>query len=156
MSIRLTTFFFIATLLICACKSPQNVVSETSTAPVKQIESTVPMPYGQENFRLEATVVAIDPTRTNDSGSVCSKAPCFAYFKIESVEEGGPMDWKGGICKARFAYSLADSWKVLPELKHRYPGLKVEDRFSAKVKIENMGTEQWKLVVYHYDLLPRP
>ncbi len=141
--------------LLWACKSPEKATSTPGSSFIPP-EVTVPAPFGRENFQLEASVVAIDPAISQDNGSVCSKAPCFAYIKVHEVGEGGPLDWKGGICKVRFAYSTSNTQALLADLQQQYPGLKKEDRFKAKAKIENMGLENWQLVIFHYDLLPRP
>ncbi len=102
------------------------------------------------------TVVKIDSSLEQNENDPCSKYPCVAEVKIDSVlgyGAGFPGMVINGIVKMKFAFTLgpADS-TLFPKLNASYPGLHAGNKFSAEIAFNRSlnRNNNIKYVVYAY------
>jgi hypothetical protein len=153
---RIRLFFVamaLAGLAACASQTDKSVRQETQKLrPIsEQGERIAP-----GKCRIVGTIVAIDSTM--EATGPCSKAPCRAVVRVDSVlgygsAFGNPVALQGQI-PVRFAFTLAPTTKDLfPNMTDRFPGLALGSRFQtdleSAVEMKSTGGRPWYLV-YDY------
>ena len=145
----------IAAVVACAlllwlglgCSSSQQESDAGATKPTGNVlhppepgESAQSVPPG--HCRFFATVVSIDSLpAVPESAGPCSKAPCTATVRVDSVVAYGsafprPLA-KGQLLHIRFIYTLNPSQLLFPGMKPGLPGLTSGDRFKADLEGTN-------------------
>ena len=146
------TLFFIITgvLFLIGC---HKEVTKDERVPKMEKQDTIPPGHAQ----ITGRIIEIDPISDNGSSSgPCSKAPCTAKVKIESIKYGAGFPvLSSKEVKIRFAFTLSPTTKDLfPNMEESYPGLKVGDDFSAlAASRESVGETGPQLVVYGYSIV---
>lgn len=121
--------FMGCTLVFFSCKSTKKPVQQEE--PIKAESSA-------EAASNEAIVVAkiISISEQRDESGPCSKAPCYAEIKIESISKKGSLFQLDDLSKpvsVHFAFSLSPT-EGLFRMRTNYPGLKINDKFEAKIQ----------------------
>ena len=98
-----------------------------------------PEKISPDHCRIIGTVVKIDTLLyRQDLNSPCSKAPCMADVRIDSVLGYGsdfPPLKLGKVIKVRFGFTLSPTTKDLfPHIVGYFPGLDVNDSFKADLQ----------------------
>ncbi len=89
--------------------------------------------------RILGTVVRIDSTmKSSYAGDPCSKAPCNALVRVDSVLGYGSsfpvVVSTGSVIKTRFTFTVAPTDQVLPDVKPPYPGVAPGSRIRTDLK----------------------
>lgn len=144
--INRTASYFISIFFICisalivlpviqGCGSNRSKDIYRSDAGHRQF----PEKISPNHCRIIGTVVEIDSALDKAAGnSPCSKVPCLADVKIDSVLGYGsdfPPLKLGKIIKVRFGFTLSPTTKDLfPHMAGYYPGLNINDSFKADLQ----------------------
>ena len=87
--------------------------------------------------RIRGTVTAIDRTLDTSSGSPCSRFPCRATVRVDSVLGAGESFLRviraGEEVAVVFGHTLAPSKEAVPDLGVSLPGLSVGSRFQGDI-----------------------
>lgn len=104
--------------------------------PVEALDPEKMVPVG--SCRVVARVLSIDPVVSGGGDDPCSKAPCVAMVRIDSVLGCGSGAQgslsSGSTVRARFATTLGPSKDLFPQLNPPLPGLKEGSVFKALVR----------------------
>ena len=112
--------------------------------------------------RIKGTIIKIDSTLETNNNSPCSKLPCTALVRIDSVLGYGAGFGSinaGTEINLKFAFTLGPSTKELfPNMTDRLPGLTINSQFIADIKHNNvLNTNESKnmktYLVYGYKKL---
>ena len=111
--------------------------------------------------RIIGSIVSIDETLiSSDPSNPCSKVPCRATVRIESVLGYGsaftdPLS-RGAEIVVQFTFTLSPTKDLFPDMSREYPGLTAGSRFLSDVEAlqmrergENSST---KYVIYGYEV----
>ncbi len=140
-------------VLIAACSQGSHFSKIGTTG-----SSSIPPGY----CRIKGTIFRIDSTLDTNDNSPCSKAPCIALVRVDSVLGYGAGFGSintGAEINLKFAFTLGPTTKELfPNLSDRLPGLDLSSSFIADIKrinsINNTGAENKKIfLVYGYTKL---
>ncbi len=85
---------------------------------------------------IAGKIISVNPALDPDTGSICHKYPCKAIVKILSVSRGSTVAQPvlvGDEVEINFAYTLTKTKIAMPEMKSRFPGLKVGSTFDAEL-----------------------
>jgi len=90
--------------------------------------------------KIIGKIVSIDKLKlSTDANSPCRKNPCYAKVVVDSVisiGQGGPFLKRNDTLNVRFAFTLGKTTKKLfPNLKIRMPGLEINAKFVANIKM---------------------
>lgn len=113
-------------------------------------------PIPPNHCRIVGTVVAIDQSlKSSDPQSPCSKAPCLATVRVDSIlgygsAFGNPIA-VGRQVEVMFGFTLSPTKEILPQLTQAYPGLKVGSSFAANVRSDERRGGGTGYTVNHYD-----
>jgi hypothetical protein len=128
---------------------------------MKQSESTPKIqlagePIPPNHCRIVGTVVAIDQSlKLSDPQSPCSKAPCSATVRVDSIlgygSAFGSSIPAGQQVNVTFGFTLSPTKEILPQLTQAYPGLKVGSSFVANVRSNEGFGGKTTFTVNHYD-----
>ena len=131
----------IITLISCSVETPKSEISPAKGATL-----------------IIGQIVSIDTNKfSTDQNSPCSKLPCWAKVKIDSVlnvGQGGPMLNKGDTVNTQFVFTLSETTKELfPNLKVRMPGLKINSSFKANIRNvwqgKSLSESKFRIQTYH-------
>jgi len=114
-------------MLLISCSSSKN----------KMIKKDSPN-YTPGTCTIIGKIISIDKTKlSKDKNSPCSKQPCWATVKINSVigcGAGAPFIGNKDTVTVKFAFTLGETTKELfPNLEERMPGLHVNSIFEAQI-----------------------
>ena len=140
---------------------PDSASSSGAGRPAIQARNIPP-----NTCRLIGTVVSIDEEfRTGGPDDPCSKAPCLAVVRIESIIGYGPAFGQplaiGREIPVLFKFTVLPTEDFLPELSRHYPGLTTGSRFRADLESlpDQMNTgdvpvrgASFKYIIYGYEL----
>lgn len=143
----LFSFLFLLPLGIISC----NCSKEISKTPELAEPNKIPPGYAE----IIGEIVEIEPVaKMQDGNDPCSKAPCVANIKVESVKYGAgfPTLNKRNNLKIKFYFTLMPTTKeMFPNMEESYPGLKVGDKFTAITGFVNsIGSDNPEYFVYGY------
>lgn len=142
---RLTDLLLFVALIVFSCsKQTQDTTKQEEQSPKKDYKP-VPIsaldpdrmvPVGM--CRIIGTVVSIDSSLAAGEGGPCSKAPCTAMVRIDSVLGCGsavanPIS-VGSSVRVRFAMTLSPTKELFPKLDPPLPGLRLGSRFKALIQ----------------------
>lgn len=105
--------------------------------------------------RILGHVVTVDSTLSDQSDDPCSRAPCTATVRVDSILGYGsgfprPLS-RGEEIRVRFGFTLGPTEDVIPSLEESYPGLEPGDWFWADVRGQPaMGPGNSQFIVYGY------
>jgi hypothetical protein len=149
-----TNFIIVAVcyLLSFSCKPAEKAI--------KQEEPT----KTESNAGLasnEATIVAkiISLNEQRDETGPCAKVPCYANIKIESINNQGSLfrlDDSSNPFPVYFAFTLSSTEGLFPGMKTNYPGLKINDKFEAKIQSRPALGDKFTYTIYGYKKLTKP
>ena len=114
-------------------------------------------PIAPGTCKVIATVERINPTLKGVSANdPCSKAPCSASVKIDSILGYGsafPKSFAAGeIVNVRFTNTLNPTKEMFPDIKPALPGLRVKDSFEAVIGgAETAGSSEPSYTIYTYE-----
>lgn len=118
-------------------------------------------PIPPNHCRIIGTIVKIDSTvKSSVPTDPCSKAPCRAIVRIDSVLGYGaafprPLS-TGDLLTIDFAFTLAPTKDLLPSMSKIYPGLHVNSQFAADVKaiqeLSSQPVDQFSFILYDYEI----
>ena len=143
-----------AFLIACGSgKSAQEGTKEGGSSPAIQFAGDRIPP---NHCRIVGTVVSIDPIMTSsDPQSPCSKAPCSATVRVDSIlgygSAFGSSITAGQQVQIMFGFTLSPTKEILPQLTQVYPGLKVGSSFVANVRSNEGLGGKTTFTVNHYD-----
>ncbi|MBI5472986.1 MAG: hypothetical protein HY961_11630 [Ignavibacteriae bacterium] len=114
------------------------------------------LPLPPNVCRVTATVIQIEKPTTSSDKDPCSKAPCSATIRIDSVHGYGAAFPKtlspNEQLKVKFTYTLSSTAGNMPEVKPALPGLSTKSRFVANViGLPTMGTQEPTFTIYGYE-----
>lgn len=106
---------------------------------------------------IMGTLLQVDTLRAERPTDPCSRNPCYATIRIDSVLEYGsgfprPLS-SGEELSARFAFTLSPTDDVLPELSEPFPGMSEGDAFQAKMRaaiVPVTSSDDPMFVIYEY------
>jgi hypothetical protein len=105
--------------------------------------------------RITASVSQIRPIDTNGEG-ICKKVPCTARILVHTVLQCGSSFRNpvaaGQFIEASFAFSLAPTDTLFPELSRHLPGLGKGDRFDAVLESRPLLNDTIQYIIYDYTL----
>jgi len=139
------TLFFIIVILI-SCSSNDASKQEVKISEIK---------ITKEFSAITGTIISIDTTKfSKDENSPCSKAPCWAKVRVNSVigrGQGGPFISADDTLNVHFTFTLAETTEeLIPNLDKRMPGLKINDSFEANIKSLASNNLEKLYEVYYY------
>ncbi len=122
----------------CRSSRKEEAGGENSKDKVQQIPpigETIP----PNHCRIVATVVAIDSSyRSGNSSDPCSKAPCRASVRVEEIVGYGPAFTRplavGEVIPVSFAFTVAPTKDLFPNMTQSYPGVRVGTRITTDVQ----------------------
>jgi len=122
----ITIFIIVLSLVYFGC----STTKEEKTISQKKVEKISP-----NHARINGEITKIFSVNENENPKdPCTKVPCVAMVKIKGVEYGAgfpTLDIYSEI-KVKFAFTLNPTSKELfPNMKEKYPGLKVGEKFTA-------------------------
>ena len=103
---------------------------------------------------ITGKIISIDEQR-DDSGP-CAKAPCYAFIRIESIVNKGStfqLDDISSPLPVYFAFTLSATEGLFPGIKTNYPGLKINDKFEAKIQSRLALEDRYTYTIYGYKKL---
>jgi hypothetical protein len=147
--------FFI--IIVTSCLSfncHKEVVKDNETHSPELVKpDTIPPGHAQ----ITGKIILIEPTlSTADSSDPCSKVPCIAKVKVESIEYGAGFSvLNNKEIRIKFEFTLSPTTKDLfPNMNESYPGLKVGDEFSALTGFQaSINDADPKFMVYGYSII---
>ncbi len=150
-----------------ACGSKSNGTSEAEQTASASESATRVSPYSAaapippNHGRIIGVVTNIhDITETSDLSGPCSREPCRATIRIESVlgygaAFGRPLA-KGSEIPVFSPFTLMPTNTRFPDLKKDYPGLSVGSRFRADIEsrlaFQPERGEKVLYIIYGYEL----
>ena len=113
---------------------------DSAPRPVIQRETIPP-----SRCRLVGTIVAIDSGfRSSNANEPCSRVPCRASVRVDSVLGYGPgfptVLSRSEEIYVKFAFTLGPTRELFPNMSEFYPGLGVGSTFTADVTGTAMPT----------------
>ncbi len=155
---RLIIASLFATFVFNSCGSSRHETLQTGKKNTEHemIKNPPPGP-APGTCKIIATVETIDRmlkgTGDNDP---CSKAPCSATIRIDSVLGYGSAFPKpllvGQLLRVRFAHTLNPTKEMWPDVKPSLPGLRIKDTFEAIVTGSmTMGNSEPSFTIYGYE-----
>ena len=145
--LQFVLFIIIISFLSFNC---HKEVTKDEKTPKLEKRDTVPPGHAQ----ITGRIIEIEPVSSNGSSSgPCSKVPCTAKVKIESIKYGAGFPVLGSKeVKIRFAFTLSPTTKDLfPNMDETYPGLNVGDKFKAVAGFESVvGKDQPEFFINGY------
>lgn len=132
------------------CKPSEKAVA--TDEPVHSVSASI-NELASSQAKIIGKIISIDETL--ESEGPCAKAPCRAQVLILTLEKKGSLfqvpDLKDTL-NVSFAYTLSPtSAELFPGMKTSYPGLKVNDRFEAKLESRlAMNEHGVGYIIYEY------
>lgn len=149
--INFRTYFFISLIpcILVSCKPSEKAI--VNNEPAEKVYTLNELASGQA--KIVGKIISIDETRETDGP--CAKAPCRANIIIQNLEKKGSLFQLNNIqdtIPVSFAFTLAPTTpELFPDIKTKYPGLKVNDRFEAKIESRLAMNEQGlSYIIYEY------
>lgn len=146
---RLTLLCAVLLSTLISCKETKEATSLKEETQVSGLASN-------EAF-ISGRIVSISPER--DADGPCSKAPCVAEVKVESISNKGKLfrlDNMEEIIKVNFSYTLSPTETIFPSMQKHYPGLVLKDQFEAKVQSRISLNDVITYTIRDYTKLHKP
>jgi hypothetical protein len=151
---------FLAVFFVSSCgtsKQEGSRTEEVKAAKERMIMNTPPPPIAPGTCKVVAIVELIDKTLIGMSANdPCSKAPCSATVKIDSILGYGSAFPKplvvGQSLRVRFAHTLSPTKEMFPDIKPALPGLRATEKFEALISgSETVGNSEPSYTIYAYE-----
>lgn len=155
--VRVPVLPIILFLIAASCGSSKQEQGQT-----KRSEWSVPARHTPDTIapnacRIIATILEVDSSLKGTSEKdPCSKAPCRATVRVDSVLGYGSAFPKplgeGAVLRVRFLLTLAATDELLPDIKPPLPGLQRGERFRADLTaMPMMGSSEpsYTIQIYH-------
>lgn len=156
MKLSWSGFLIVSCFFIVSCSSSRYDKKERADVPKN------PVPLAGETIppntcRLVATVISIDPTlKSGNDKDPCSKAPCFATVRVDSIVGYGAAFTKplavGNTISVTFAFTVAPTKEIIPSLSQSYPGVAKGTTFSADVISQQGLNDEVSYRIYEYKI----
>ena len=142
---KIETAMLLMVLVVgCSKESRDTTKQEEQTSgkkfaevPISALDPNKMVPVGA--CRVVGTVVSVDSsTLSVNNDGPCSKAPCVAMVKVDSILGTGssfahPLS-VGSVVRVRFAYTLSASKEFFPRMDPPLPGLRAGSQFRALIQ----------------------
>lgn len=135
---------------------PLGVISLSCSKDVsKTPKLTEPNKIPPGHAEVTGEIIEIEPiVKSSNKNDPCSKAPCVAKIKVESVSYGVgfPTLNKKYNIRIKFYFTLMPTTKdMFPNMDEFYPGLKAGDRFKALMGfVSTIDSDNLEYFVYGY------
>lgn len=138
---------------VFSCSNNRYIPDEDSLS-----KSELNIPRGA--LYISGTILSIAKDKlSKDLNSPCSKVPCWASVKIDSIFGSGkqsPSLQLNDSIKVHFVFTLSKTTDdLVPNLSRKLPGLKVNDRFKGNIKVlasysgkNNIGKNSYSIDFY--------
>lgn len=118
---------------VFSCSNNRYIPDEDSLS-----KSELNIPRGA--LYISGTILSIAKDKlSKDLNSPCSKVPCWALVKVDSIFGSGkqsPSLQLNDSIKVHFVFTLSKTTDdLVPNLSRKLPGLKVNDRFKGNIKV---------------------
>lgn len=150
---RLTLLCTVLLSILISCKETKETT--TLNEPAKE-GSQVSELASNEAF-ISGRIVSVSQER--DTDGPCSKAPCVAEVKVESISNKGKLfrlDNMDEIIKVNFSYTLSPTETIFPSMQKHYPGLVMKDQFEAKIQSRISLNDVITYTIRDYTKLHKP
>ncbi|MCH7756334.1 hypothetical protein IH970_14590 [candidate division KSB1 bacterium] len=150
----------ISLLVLFSCNSTQQKKEQVSAGQPQKASS---IKIGAQDIapghcRIIGTIVSIDAIqKTGNADDPCSKEPCRAVVRVESVLGYGqgfirPLS-KSKEVPITFKFTLSPTKDLFQNMTKTYPGLEVGSKFLADVEAhELIGTKTINYLIYGYEI----
>lgn len=141
-------------LLTTSCGGKMNNDKKESESSKNKLSSTT---FPKTTTGIIGTVISINKEKlSQDSNSPCSKVPCWANVRVDSIlgiGHGGPLFSAGDTLKVNFVFTLLETTEdLIPNLDRRLPGLDIGEKFRANIRaLVNQNYNKEKLELYSID-----
>jgi hypothetical protein len=146
-------YVFIIMIVSLLAFNCHKEIAKDENVPKIEKRNTIPPAHAQ----ITGSIIEIEPVTNNyNTSDPCSKVPCIAKVKIESITYGTDFPvLSGKEVRIKFAFTLSPTTKGLfHNMKESYPGLTVGDSFSALVASEeSMDSTRAHFIVYGYSII---
>ena len=155
-----TLVVLISLLVLFSCNSTQRKKEQVSAGQPQKASS---IKIGAQDIapghcRIIGTIVSIDAIqKTGNAEDPCSKEPCRAVVRVESVLGYGqgfirPLS-KSKEVPITFKFTLSPTNDLFQNMTKTYPGLEVGSKFLADVEAhELIGTKTINYLIYGYEI----
>lgn len=151
----------ISLLVLFSCKSTRQKKEQVSPGQPQKASSlkigAQDIPPGQS--RIIGTIVSIDEIqKTGNADDPCSKAPCQAVVRVDSVLGYGqgfirPLS-KNKEVPITFKFTLSPTKGLFQNMTKMYPGLEVDSKFLANIEVQQLlGSESFKYSISGYEII---
>lgn len=140
--------------LTTSCRSEISSNKEVSESSKSKLSTII---FPKTTTGIIGTVISINHEKlSQDSNSPCSKVPCWAIIKVDSVlgvGHGGPLLSVEDTLDVNFVFTLSETTKeLIPNLGKRLPGLDIGEKFRANIRaLVNQNYNNEKLELYSID-----
>ncbi len=152
---KFSPYIFIIIAVSLISLNCHKEIAKDNDAPNPKLIKPDTIPPG--NAQITGEVISIEPKLSEgDSSGPCSKAPCIAKVKIESIQYGAGFPvLNNKEIRVKFKFTLSPTSKELfPNMEESYPGLNVGDKFSAMVGSQaSVNNAEPEFFVYGYSLI---
>jgi hypothetical protein len=141
----------------CGTSKQESSHAEEAKAAKERMTIDIPPPLPPGNCKVIATVELIDKTvKGTSANDPCSKAPCSATVRIDSILGYGSAFPKplaaGQTLQVKFAHTLNPTKEMFPDIQPALPGLRVKDTFEAFISASvTMGSSEPVYTIYSYE-----
>ena len=152
-----STFLSGLLLISCGTSKEGRDNADGTRVSTERMDMSVPTPIPPNHCRVIATIVSIEKALegANDKNP-CSKAPCLATVRIDSLLGYGSAFPKvlsaGQQLRVKFAFTLHGTKELMPEVKPPLPGLAEGSSLKADIRgTSGMGDAEPTFVIYGYE-----
>jgi hypothetical protein len=149
--------FLLCCLLIgCGTSNKESQHSDQIREAKERIAMDTPPPLAPNHCKVIATIESIDKVTSNaDEKDPCSKAPCMATMRIDSILGYGAafpgVFSRGQKVAVKFAFTLSNTKEILPDVRPPLPGLNAGSIIEAVVNgVSVMGKSEASYTIYKY------
>jgi hypothetical protein len=141
----------------CGTSKQENSHTEAIKVAKENMRNDAPPPLPPGNCKVIATVESIDKAlKGTGANDPCSKAPCSATVRIDSILGYGSAFPKplvaGQIIQVTFANTLNPTKEMFPDIEPSLPGLRVKDTFAALISGSvAMASTEPSYAIYSYE-----
>src|SRR5437867_5493956 len=161
-------FVVVFSVLLISCSSTRKGDAEKDSKDQDRQQRLAPLLPGGEQVppghcRVRGTVVRIDSlVATPDTSNPCSRFPCRATVRVDSVLGYGaafvhPLPL-GSEIVVTFIFTLHPTAEIFPAMKESFPGLSIGSVFLADIEgTEGMAVHEkseFSFSIYGYKVIP--
>ncbi len=161
--VLITIFIF---FISCGTARQEKTQDQSSGAEPKTVNLDKQPPIMGETIapnkcRIIGTVVAIDSTlRSSDPTNPCSKVPCRAIVRVDSILGYGPAFLKplseGEKIPVTFVFTTGPTKNLFPNMTQSYPGVRAGSKILADLEAQERlradNANSISFVIYGYKI----